>query len=80
MRIQERISLDVNRSKIDKVYKVMLGREEEDVLVGRSDYDSPEVDPAVLIRNAQVLTPGEIYLVQIEDAQAFELYGKALLK
>lgn len=80
MRIQERISLDVNRSKIDKVFKVMLDREEEDFFVGRTEYDSPEVDPEVLIRKDQVLTPGEFYQVQIEDAQAFELYGKALLK
>lgn len=57
----------------------MLDREEEDFFVGRTEYDSPEVDPEVLIRKDQVLTPGEFYQVQIEDAQAFELYGKALL-
>ena len=80
MRIQERISLAVNQSKIDKVFKVMLDREEEDFYIGRTDFDSPEVDPEVLIRKDDVLHPGQFYQVQIEDAQAFELYGKALLK
>ena len=80
MRIQERISLAVNQSKIDKEFKVMLDREEEDFYIGRTEFDSPEVDPEVLIRKDDVLHPGQFYQVQIEDAQAFELYGKALLK
>ena len=80
MRTQERISLAVNQSKIDKEFKVMLDREEEDFYIGRTEFDSPEVDPEVLIRKDDVLHPGQFYQVQIEDAQAFELYGKALLK
>lgn len=79
MRVQERISLDVNRSKIDKEFKVMLDREEDDFYIGRTEFDSPEVDPEVLISKENVLVPGQFYRVLIEDAQAFDLYGKALL-
>ena len=78
MRIQERISLAVNTSKIDKTFKVMLDREEDDFYVGRTEYDSPEVDPEVLVTKDRKLDPGHFYQVQIEDAQAFDLYGKVL--
>ncbi len=75
MRIQEGISLAVNQSKIDKVFKVILDREEEDFYIGRTEFDSPEVDPEVLIRKDDILKPGQFYRIRIEDAQAFELYG-----
>ena len=78
MRAQERISLAANTSKIDKAFKVMLDREEEDFYIGRTEYDSPEVDPEVLISKEQVLKPGNFYQVLIEDAQPFELYGRVL--
>lgn len=78
MRAQERISLAANTSKIDKTFKVMLDREEEDFYIGRTEYDSPEVDPEVLISKEQVLKPGNFYQVLIEDAQPFELYGRVL--
>lgn len=78
MRAQERISLAANNSKIDKTFKVMLDREEEDFYIGRTEYDSPEVDPEVLISKEQVLKPGNFYQVLIEDAQPFELYGRVL--
>ena len=78
MRAQERISLAANNSKIDKTFKVMLDREEEDFYIGRTEYDSPEVDPEVLISKEQVLKPSKYYQVLIEDAQPFELYGRVL--
>ena len=78
MRAQERISLAANTSKIDKTFKVILDREEEDFYIGRTEYDSPEVDPEVLISKEQVLKPGNFYQVLIEDAQPFELYGRVL--
>ena len=78
MRAQERISLAANTSKIDKTFKVILDREEEDFYIGRTEYDSPEVDPEVLISKDKVLKPGHFYEVLIEDAQPFELYGRVL--
>lgn len=76
MRIQERISADVNNSKIGNIYKVILDREEDDFYIGRTEYDSPEVDPEVLITKDRELVPGNFYNVEIEDAQPFEIYGK----
>lgn len=76
MRIQERISADVNNSKTGNIYKVILDREEDDFYIGRTEYDSPEVDPEVLITKDRELVPGNFYNVEIEDAQPFEIYGK----
>ena len=78
MRIQERISAETNASKIGKTFKVILDREEEDFYVGRTEFDSPEVDPEILIYKDRELVPGAFYQVEIEDAQAFDLYGKVL--
>lgn len=80
MAVQERLSLEANTTKIGREYKVMVDREEDDFYVGRTEFDSPEVDPEVLIRKEEdkVLKPGHFYQVEIEDAQAFELYGKSV--
>ena len=78
MRIQEGISAEVNGSKIGKEFKVMVDREEEDFYVGRTEFDSPEVDPEILISKDKPLIPGTFYNVRIDDAQAFDLYGSVL--
>ena len=78
MRIQEGISAEVNGSKIGKVFKVMIDREEEDFYVGRTEFDSPEVDPEILVSKEKLLIPGMFYNVWIGDAQAFDLYGSVL--
>ncbi|RHJ91328.1 30S ribosomal protein S12 methylthiotransferase RimO [Parabacteroides bouchesdurhonensis] len=78
MRIQERISAEINMAKTGKTFKVILDREEDDFYVGRTEYDSPEVDPEMLIYKTNQLTPGNFYDVKVEDAQAFDLYGKVL--
>ncbi len=49
MRVQEGISADVNASKVGQTFRVIVDREEEDFYVGRTQYDSPEVDPEILI-------------------------------
>jgi ribosomal protein S12 methylthiotransferase len=76
MRIQERISADINNAKIGQTLKVIIDREEDDFYVGRSEFDSPEVDPEILISKEKKLTLGEFYQVRIDDAQAFDLYGE----
>lgn len=78
MRLQERISADINTAKIGNEYKVIIDREEDDFYVGRTQFDSPEVDPEVLITKDRKLVPGQFYTVKIEDAQAFDLYGTVL--
>lgn len=75
MRVQEGISAEINSSKIGKTLKVIIDREEDDFYIGRTEFDSPEVDPEILISKKQALTLGEFYQVQIKEAQAFDLYG-----
>ena len=78
MRVQEGISADVNASKVGQTFRVIVDREEEDFYVGRTQYDSPEVDPEILISKDTHLSPGSFYQVKVIDAQAFDLYGKVL--
>lgn len=79
MRIQERIATEINEAKAGQSFKVILDREENDFYVGRTQYDSPEVDPEMLITKDHLLTPGQFYTVKVENAQAFDLYGKVLI-
>ncbi len=78
MRVQEGISADVNASKVGQTFRVVVDREEEDFYVGRTQYDSPEVDPEILISKETSLSPGSFHQVMVIDAQAFDLYGKVL--
>lgn len=76
MELQETISLEINENKIGTIQKVVIDREEEDYYVGRTQYDSPDVDPEVLVKKTTVLNIGEFYSVQINDALPFELIGE----
>ena len=77
-RIQERISSAIQTEKVGRTFRIILDREEEDYYVGRTEFDSPDVDPEVLISKTEPLEVGQFYHVQIEEAQPFELYGKVL--
>lgn len=76
MEIQEGISLAVNEEKIGKTLRVIIDREEEDFFVGRTQYDSPEVDGEVLINKDSELTVGQMYDVRIISALPFDLMGE----
>lgn len=78
MAIQEEIAAEINASKIGEEMKVIIDREEEDYYIGRTEFDSPEVDPEVLIGKEKPLITGEFYTVRITDAQAFDLFGEVL--
>jgi len=79
MSIQQGISAEINQTKIGKTFKVMIDRVEDEFFVGRTEYDSPEVDPEVLIPiSTKGITIGEFYLTKIVDATDFDLYGIAL--
>ena len=78
MALQESISADVQEQKVGKTLRVMLDRE-EDYYIGRTEFDSPEVDPEVLVRKEDGLELGRIYSVQIEAAESFELYGRKVV-
>lgn len=79
MAIQERVSLGVNEAKVGKELTVIIDREDADYYVGRTQYDSPEVDPEVLISKDIPLNKGEIYNVIINQAEPFDLYGHIYL-
>ncbi len=77
MTIQEGISNKLNKEKIGNKYKVIIDRQEGDYFVGRTEFDSPEVDQDVLIKPAKGLMTGEFYNVIITGYDNFDLYGKA---
>ena len=78
MALQEDISLDIQELKVGQTFPVMVDREEEDYYIGRTQWDSPEVDPEVLITKDKPLTIGTFAQVHITQALPFELIGKAL--
>lgn len=78
MDLQEQISYDINASKIGKVMRVIIDSEERDHYVGRTEFDSPEVDPEVLISKNKPLKIGEFYDVEIINAMPFELIGNVI--
>ena len=78
MEIQREISREVNDSMIGKTMRVLIDRKEEDYYIGRTEYDSPEVDPEVLIHSDKLLKIGEFYDVKITGAYDYDLTGEVL--
>lgn len=76
MEIQQEIALDTNCAKIGRTMKVIIDKEDSDYYVGRTEFDSPEVDPEVLIDKSVPLKVGEFYNVIITGALPFELMAK----
>jgi ribosomal protein S12 methylthiotransferase len=79
MKVQEEISLKKNENKIGKIFKVLFDRKEGDYFIGRTEFDSPEVDNEVLVdaKNNYVRI-GDFALVKIEHAEAFDLTGSVV--
>ncbi|WP_262245094.1 30S ribosomal protein S12 methylthiotransferase RimO [Parapedobacter soli] len=76
MEIQQGISFDINQQKVGKMFRVLVDKVEGDYFVGRTEYDSPEVDNEVLIPAAQnYLTLGHFANIRVERAEDFDLYG-----
>lgn len=77
MAIQQGISSEINQQKIGQTLKVIIDKKEDDYFVGRSEFDSPEVDPEVLIpATTKGVKIGEFYNAEIIDSSEFELFGK----
>ena len=76
MALQESISLDIQEQKVGKTLRVLVDREEDDYYIGRTEWDSPEVDPEVLISKEQPLAIGEFANVRITEALPFELVAE----
>ena len=75
MALQQTISAEINEAKVGSVMKVIIDREESEYFIGRTEYDSPEVDPEVLIPKNEPLQVGDFYQVKITSAAEFDLYG-----
>ncbi len=75
MDVQESIAATINESKVGKTLKVIIDREDPDYYVGRTEFDSPEVDGEVLIEKQSPLRTGEFYEVKITSAMPFDLIG-----
>lgn len=78
MKIQEDIAFEINQQKIGTTLNVIIDREEDDYYIGRTEWDSPEVDPEVLINKTKQLCIGNFYEVEIIDALPFELIGNVI--
>lgn len=77
MAIQQGISADINQAKIGQTLKVMIDRVEDEYFVGRTEFDSPEVDPEVLIPIiTKGVEKGQFYQAKIVDATDFDLYAQ----
>lgn len=78
MALQEQIAAEHSQSKVGQKLKVIIDREEGDYYIGRTEFDTPEVDPEVLIGKEKELQIGEMYMVEITGAQVFDLYGTVI--
>lgn len=79
MAIQEQISWEKNQEKIGQTFKVLFDRKEGNYFVGRTEYDSPEVDNEVLVEaGASYVRIGDFANVEITDAEEFDLYGEVV--
>ena len=79
MALQQEIAGELSQTKIGKEFKVIIDRKEGDYYIGRTQFDSPEVDPEVLIKaDEEYLKIGEFYKVKITAADDFDLYASIL--
>ena len=78
MALQEEISQDIQQHKVGQTLRVIVDREDEDYYIGRTQWDSPEVDPEVLITKEKPLTIGEFAQVRITEALPFELVATSI--
>ena len=79
MAIQQEISAELSHAKIGQEFKVMIDRKEGEYYIGRTEFDSPEVDPEVLIKEGEKhLRIGHFYQVRVYDADDFDLYASLI--
>lgn len=80
MELQQKISAKLNASKIGSTLKVLIDRKEGNYYIGRTEFDSPEVDNEVLIQDSEILQIGTFYNILITSADDFDLYGEVVRK
>ena len=78
MTLQEAVAEEIGAEKVGRVMTVVIDREDDDFYVGRTEYDSPEVDGEVLIDKSMELMPGEFYKVRITGSEMYDLYAEPI--
>lgn len=79
MDLQQRISFELNQQKVGKEFKVLFDRKEGNYFIGRTEFDSPEVDNEVLVdARKHFLRIGDFAQIKINDAEEFDLYGEPI--
>ncbi|MBV7440848.1 30S ribosomal protein S12 methylthiotransferase RimO [Weeksellaceae bacterium TAE3-ERU29] len=79
MEVQSQISWELNQEKIGKTFRVLIDRKEGDYFIGRTEFDSPDVDNEVLINAEEIYLPiGDFVDVKIKDASEFDLFGEVI--
>ena len=78
MELQQEISLEKNMEKIGKTFKVMIDKRESGRYLGRTEFDSVEVDNEVIINCNKKLTIGDFVYVKITKAYDFDLEGEVV--
>lgn len=75
MELQQQVSAELNQQKVGKTFKVILDRKEGDFFIGRTEFDSPEVDGEVFITSEKALEKGQFVQVKITGAEDYDLFG-----
>lgn len=80
MKLQQEISYNLNQDKIGKTFRTLIDKKEGEYFIGRTEFDSPDVDNEVLIKatNELYLRQGDFASVKINDANDFDLYGEVI--
>lgn len=78
MELQQGISSELNQKKVGNTFKVLFDRKEGDYFIGRTEYDSPEVDNEVLVPASQYVRLGDFANVRINRAEEFDLFGDVI--
>lgn len=81
MKVQQEISFQNNQTKIGNTFKVLVDRKEGEFYVGRTEFDSPDVDNEVLIKadNENYISVGSFVNVKVNEASDFDLYAETIL-
>lgn len=78
MQLQQEISAEINQQKVGKVFKVLIDRQEGTYYIGRTEFDSPEVDGEVLIETDQEIPLGSFVQCLVTEADEFDLYANLI--
>ena len=76
MDVQQNISAELNEAYVGRTFKVIIDRKEGEFFIGRTEFDSPEVDQEILITNEYNLKPGNFYNILITKSIEFDLFGE----